>query len=168
MIGRFSHAWVHRAALVLAPVALVKLGGLLLGVGGPGHAEAFEPTPEESPGRKPVAPNAEIEAWEERVMSGPALRSPMVEASQEPQTGPEAAVQATTQPQAPGVQHPALQLSAVSGGRGSASAAIVNGRLRRVGEAVAPGYRLVAVDAAGRSARVEAPDGTMIVLLIQR
>ncbi|MFZ2875498.1 MAG: hypothetical protein WAZ94_13575 [Phycisphaerales bacterium] len=168
MIGRLSHAWAHRTALVLAPVALVKLGGLLLGVNGPDHAAAVEPSPDESPSHAPVAPNAEIEAWEESVMSGPALRSPMVEPSQEHDPSPEAPVQAATTPPAPGVEHPALLLSAVSGGRGSASAAIVNGRLRRVGEAVAPGYRLVSVDAAGRSARVEGPDGTVIVLLIQR
>lgn len=167
MIGHFSHPWVQRVMLVAAPVALVKLGGLLMGAEGPGTAAAMQDQAEEASTSLAPASDPEIEAWEDEVLAGPTFRSPMVEPTPEPEPAEQpASVPVATQ--VPGVQNPGLVLSGVSGGRGSASAAIVNGRLRRVGEAIAPGYRLVSVDPPGRSARVSGPDGTVFVLVIHR
>lgn len=172
MIGHFSNPWVQRSMLVLAPIALVRLGGLLLGAEGPDTAAATQDTGEEASATAAPAPDLAIEAWEQQSLDGPAFKSPMVEAAPESQpTELPKITSATTQApgtQQPGTQNPGLVLSGVSAGKGSPSAAIVNGRLRRVGEAVAPGYRLVSVDAPGRSARVSGPDGTVLVLVIHR
>lgn len=168
MSGHFSHPWIQRSMLVLAPVALVKLGGLLLGADGPEIAAATQDSSEEVAPAAAPAPDVAIEAWEAEVLALPALTSPMVEASPQPEPAESPPPDAPIATQASGLQNPGLVLSGVSGGKGSPSAAIVNGRLRRVGEAVAPGYRLVSVDPPGRSARVSGPDGTVFVLVIHR
>ncbi|MCE7973621.1 MAG: hypothetical protein DYG92_04740 [Leptolyngbya sp. PLA1] len=170
MMHLFAHPLLKRSLFVIAPFVVVKVGGDLLGGGGPARVTAAPLTaeaPEAAP--RPVRPDDDLSAWERGTLGPTALNSPMsrLRVIEEPRDEPAMPAPAarTVEPAPSG---PTMVLSGVLGGRGSQAAAIVNGRLRRVGESVSPGYRLIAVDAPARSARVEGPDGTVTVLVIQR
>lgn len=155
--------------LLVAPIVVTQGASWL---SSPRHAaadQAFaEPAPLAPQDRQLSKPGApDILAWERDELGALAFANPLArpvpseapsqDMAQAPQPSPEPDV-------APA---PELRLSGMTG-RGSTGMAIINGRLRRIGEVIAPGYRLLSVDAASRTVTIEGPGAKAQTLTLSR
>jgi hypothetical protein len=163
------------SACIIAPLLLVQVAQFLF-LETPGPRAASASVPEDGPGAtvEPVAPpvkrpvhDADFEAWQVNQLQGASLPTPFpVQAAPAPD-------QPDSHPQGPAPAHqpaarPRFVLSAVSGGKGRTPVAILNGKLRREGDVLAPGYRITAIDPDTGVVMVEGPDGKEAHLSIRR
>lgn len=150
LVGAFA------APLALA-LALRALGS------GPGPAAAF--ADEELFDMPDPAPAATVRtftpeelaaaAFAESKRAEPVGEAPLVY----PKAAPVEAASASAAPVDPG---PAISVNSIMAGRGGAMAT-VNGKLRRVGDEVAPGWKITAIDAGAGTVTVRHADGREIV-----
>lgn len=144
-----------------APLALALALRALASAPGPGLAFADEPlydTPQPTPvGAVRTLSPAELaaRAFALSKRGEPIGDAPMVY----PKAAPTEAAGAPAAPIDPG---PALSVNSIMAGRGGAMAT-VNGKLRRVGDEVAPGWKITAIDAGSGSVTVRHTDGREIV-----
>jgi len=145
------------AAPIALTLALRALGS------GPGPATAF--ADEELFDMPEPAPVATIRTFTPDELAAAAFAEskraePVGEA---PLVYPKAApTEATSAPAAPVDPGPAISVNSIMAGRGGAMAT-VNGKLRRVGDEVAPGWKITAIDAGAGTVTVRHADGREIV-----
>jgi hypothetical protein len=156
---------------VLSPLLVVQAARLLAPSGaGPSVATAADPTSHPAAGDAAGVPApAPLSPAQQRALAyirslddHPTVRSPMDgpdEPEPSPVTEPQDPVEAPKPPSFPSD----LRVTAIIGD-GDTAAALIASRLRRVGDEVAPGWRVEAIDARGRRVVFIDSDGQVVTL----
>lgn len=160
-MNRAARERVLLAGAFAAPLALA-LALRALG-SGPGPATAF--ADEDLFDMPEPAPLATVRTFtpEERAAAAFAASKRAEPVGEAPLVYPKAApVEATSAAAAAVDPAPAISVNSIMAGRGGAMAT-VNGKLRRVGDEVAPGWKIAAIDAGAGTVTVRHADGREIV-----
>lgn len=156
---------------ILLPIAVAQLSRVLDGMT-PASAAASSMTPALAPPAFPQAPPTELTPPQRRalewlqgrehvsVLSDPFASAESTRPIKPTPAAPEAATPPPTIP-APAPTPPELKISGFMG-KGDAAMVTVNKRVHRLGDEVAPGWTLVAVQPIERSIRVQHTDGTTV------
>lgn len=153
-----QRAWA--AGALVAPVLLAAATRIVLNAGpsvsAAGTAAVAADAPPPAPSKPPTAEQVRAMQWLAGAARARAERSPMLHLkAPEPAATPAAAAQAEPERAA---ERPAMALSAVLTRDGRVTA-LINGRLRGVGDEVAPGWTIEAIDGDALSVTVRGPDG---------
>ena len=153
---------------VLSPLIAVQVARLLGPSGaGPAAATAAHPAAADVAGEQALASApAPLTPAQQRALAfiqsldeQPLGRSPMDGPEPEPVSEPSAPIDAPKPPSFPSE----LRVTAIIGDGGTA-AAVIAGRLRRIGDEVAPGWRVETIDARGRRVVFTDSDGRVVTL----
>lgn len=165
---RFNAALVAPVLLVMG-VRMILQTGPAVSFAEPAPAPDDGPPTPASPRPRPALSDADraLLAWEAAQVEVPARGSPMapgripVPAPPEPQEAPAAPATPNEEP-----ARPALKLSAVMGS-GDNAIAVIDGRMRRVGDAVAPGYVIRRIESRAGIVTIAGPGGITRTLAVR-
>lgn len=144
-----------------APAAIVALSESTLDPAA-NSADAAAAT---GPGREPmnVSVSAAIRArqWLSNWTVPPDLTSPMLHPSPAPEEAPAPAPEIAPAPTPPPAADPTFTVTSILGA-GQRAMASINGRVCRIGDEPAPGWRITAIDPVAKKVEIAAPDGRTI------
>lgn len=166
-----TRAWTP-AFIAAAPVAAVMAIRAVWPAAGPSPAVAREHAPVGLDDRLPPLDPLSAEAIGAReagraAIAGATLESPFlveVDAAGATPAEPARAAEAPVNAETARVDPAFVLSSIVAGQRGGATIAIINGKVRRAGEAIAPGWMLESIDAAAGTATVREASGRTLAL----